>query len=298
MFSQAHKLRKICQKKEYLQTQERLRQEAEEHRKSIMAEPKTDDSKNAESDLNAPNMENLPQDQSIDKSITRKAKVLQVQKDSPRVPLVAERECTIVAEEDQINEKEDNVVSLRKFSKLNGNIIHENNHTNGAKTGQMDENKNMKKCAPLPGIAKEVHWEEQVKEEARDMNKYKVLPPVKSHTDFPSQPKSLGLPTPGRQSICSASLSQVQLNKLEALRRDQLRKEILDKEPVTLFMRNSHGEVVPSLLPFRRKAFEVPSMREMHFQRKMLRAQDDVRFNNTQKMERLFGKLEADGKLL
>jgi hypothetical protein len=79
------------------------------------------------------------------------------------------------------------------------------------------------------------------------------------------------------------------------LRREQRRKEILDAEPFNVFTRDGAGNVVPAMLPFRRKVFQSPSLREMHFREKMLRAQTEAKLDQEMKIGQFFHKLDADG---
>ena len=54
------------------------------------------------------------------------------------------------------------------------------------------------------------------------------------------------------------SLTAVELNSLRRKRERKMRKKILDEETVTVYQKNSKGQVVPSGIPFRRNVFAPP----------------------------------------
>ena len=55
------------------------------------------------------------------------------------------------------------------------------------------------------------------------------------------------------------SLTAVELNSLRRKRERIMRKKILDEETVTVYQKNSKGQVVPSGIPFRRNVFAPPN---------------------------------------
>ncbi|ELU04966.1 hypothetical protein CAPTEDRAFT_184969 [Capitella teleta] len=90
-------------------------------------------------------------------------------------------------------------------------------------------------------------------------------------------------------------LSQIEMNRQKHREIGRRRKEILDKEPLNIFTKDGQGNVVPSILPFRRRRFQAPTLREIHFRQKMLRAQIEAKVDQELKIERFFHKLDDDG---
>ncbi len=97
-------------------------------------------------------------------------------------------------------------------------------------------------------------------------------------------------------SVQEKNMTQVQRNKLEARRRYRRQMELLKSDEVPLYIRNKRGEIVPSLVPFRRQKFTPPSFREKYFQKKALGELRDRGLQLQIEAAGFFGKLADDGK--
>ena len=66
------------------------------------------------------------------------------------------------------------------------------------------------------------------------------------------------------------------------------------QEPINQYMLNKRGQVVKDVRDFHRKDFHPPSLKERHFQNKMLLSQLDATLQQRHRIEDFFGQIEAD----
>ena len=124
--------------------------------------------------------------------------------------------------------------------------------------------------------------------------------PLVSESDLSSsseQPQSASSPSsePGvDKNGVYASESLVKINKRKKRNMERRRKMVLDMEPFQTYTRDSNGEVLPAVNPFKKKTFLPPSNKEKYFQKKMLAAQKDARASQDQKIEDFYRKLDTD----
>ena len=241
-----------------------------------------------------------------------KAKVLEVRKGGPTEPLVRERSSSQL---DLLNKEPSGIKPLPEkldsFSSINGLVSEpraDDKHEEQAET-------------PTPAPKKKKRKKSDVTKPQRQREP--TLPRITEHVSPGGAPTPLnnispivdsgpsprrrsqeGLPRPPLDSLLSdrrraASEPQVSLieeNKRRAKRKEKRRRDILDKEGFTLYLKNRKGDIVPSDCPWRRKDFNPPSMREKAFQHKMLKAQTHAIDVQMQKLEIFLEKIDAEGR--
>ena len=93
-------------------------------------------------------------------------------------------------------------------------------------------------------------------------------------------------------------VSLVTLIKQRRKERERDRKRILDRENVTIYAKTCSGEVSSTMLSFHRKEFNPPSQKESYFRFKMLRAQEEARRLQRDRLEAFFEKIRIEGEFL
>ena len=80
--------------------------------------------------------------------------------------------------------------------------------------------------------------------------------------------------------------------------REKLRRQhrALERETVHVYLKDPKGNYVLSDADFKRREFKPPSMREKHFQEKMLRAQVEARLDQRNRLEDFFEKMAHEGR--
>ena len=89
-------------------------------------------------------------------------------------------------------------------------------------------------------------------------------------------------------------ISLVILNKRRNKLRDKKRKAILDAEKLQLYDRDENGSVIPALRHFKRKTFNAPSAREIHYRKKLMTELEVVKELESKRIETFFEKLDAE----
>ena len=93
-------------------------------------------------------------------------------------------------------------------------------------------------------------------------------------------------------------VSLVKLIKQRRKEREKERKRILDRENVPIYTKTRSGEVSSTMLSFHRKQFNPPSQKESYFRFKMLRAQEEARRLQRDRLEAFFEKIRIEGQFL
>ena len=91
------------------------------------------------------------------------------------------------------------------------------------------------------------------------------------------------------------SLSAVELNNLRRKKARKMRKKILDKETVTVYQKNSKGQVVPSGIPFRRNVFAPPRDHEGRIRKRLVEAEQSVARQQRERVDTFFTQMIETG---
>ena len=91
------------------------------------------------------------------------------------------------------------------------------------------------------------------------------------------------------------SLTAVELNSLRRKRERKMRKKILDEETVTVYQKNSKGQVVPSGIPFRRNVFAPPGDHEGRIRKRLVEAEQSVARQQKERMDMFFTQMVETG---
>ena len=94
------------------------------------------------------------------------------------------------------------------------------------------------------------------------------------------------------------SLTAVELNSLRRKRERKMRKKILDEETVTVYQKNSKGQVVPSGIPFRRNVFAPPRDHEGRIRKRLVEAEQSVARQQKERMDTFFTQMVETGWFL
>ena len=94
------------------------------------------------------------------------------------------------------------------------------------------------------------------------------------------------------------SLTAVELNSLRRKRERKMRKKILDEETVTVYQKNSKGQVVPSGIPFRRNVFAPPRDHEGRIRKRLVEAEQSVARQQKERMDTFFHQMVETGWFL
>ena len=93
-------------------------------------------------------------------------------------------------------------------------------------------------------------------------------------------------------------VSLAKLIKQQRSDREVERKRILDRENIPVYTKTRNGDVLATVLSFHRKEFNPPSQKESYFRYKMLRAQEDARRLQGERVKAFFEKIRTDGEFL
>ena len=77
-----------------------------------------------------------------------------------------------------------------------------------------------------------------------------------------------------------------------------MRKKILDEETVTVYQKNSKGQVVPSGIPFRRNVFAPPRDHEGRIRKRLVEAEQSVARQQKERMDTFFTQMVETGWFL
>ena len=91
------------------------------------------------------------------------------------------------------------------------------------------------------------------------------------------------------------SLTAVEFNNLRRKKARKMRKKILDKETVTVYQKNSKGQVVPSGIPFRRNVFAPPRDHEGRIRKRLVEAEQSVARQQKQRVDTFFTQMIEAG---
>ena len=125
-------------------------------------------------------------------------------------------------------------------------------------------------------------------------NKFDILPRLTRSLDF--MPGYLEHEEDMKTTADSTqSLTAVELNNLRRKKIRKMRKKILDKETVTVYQKNSKGQVVPSGVPFRRNVFAPPSDCEGRIRKRLVEAEQSVARQQKERMDTFFTQMVETG---
>ena len=126
-------------------------------------------------------------------------------------------------------------------------------------------------------------------------NKREKVPSVSECLQVRKTPKTGVNSVSEPMRVNRPKITQVEMNKKMAREREQKQREWLAGWPINKYVHNRNGQLVLSMIPFRRQDFSPPSQKERYFQRKMLLAQAEAGQQQRDRMEMFFLKIDEEG---